>query len=131
VGRDRYWDLLDQPDVLLIELGFGEPRGQPFHGATKNPGEWLTILESDHRDIFLFALSVDKTECLRRVKERGDLSAEAAANAWDRYAPGAVCSTALFTSRLQPPRSEKVLNTQIYDLDTTIKVIINTTVSSG
>ena len=55
-GRDRYWDLLNQPDILLIELGWGEPFGERFAGATRNPGEWLSVLDADRREVVLFCL---------------------------------------------------------------------------
>jgi hypothetical protein len=124
-GPDRYWDLRNQPDILLIELGFGEPFREPFAGATKNPSGWVSILDSDRREICLFCLTVDKRECLRRVAARGDMSAAAASAAWDRYAPGQVCSSQAFTSRLSPPRTEHTVNTQALDPTSTVRLLVD------
>ena len=33
----RYWDLRDPRKVLIVELGWGEPLGGRFPGATRNP----------------------------------------------------------------------------------------------
>ena len=37
VGSCRYWDLRNPPDFLIVELGYGEPDGEAFPGATKCP----------------------------------------------------------------------------------------------
>jgi hypothetical protein len=98
-GRDRYGDLRGQPDVLLIELGYGEPLGESFAGATKNPREWLSVIENDGRAVVFFVLDIDRPECLYRVAARGDLSPRYAEIAWERYAPGGICSSQAFSSR--------------------------------
>lgn len=36
-GSSRYGDLGGQPEVLIIELGYGEPAGEGFPCATRNP----------------------------------------------------------------------------------------------
>lgn len=121
----RYWDLRDQPDVLLIELGYGEPLGEVFAGATKNPGEWVSILEADRREVFFFLLDIDKAECLRRVAARGNLASQYTEMAWNRYAPGAVCSSAAFSSRIGSRHSEDVINTKDKDLAAAVKHILD------
>ncbi len=55
----RYSDLVSESPILLVELAYGEPAGDVFPGATKNPAEWADILRKDRREIFLFKLSAD------------------------------------------------------------------------
>ena len=124
-GPSRYGDLGCQPQVLIIELGYGEPAGEGFPGATRNPREWISNLENDGREVFFFLLHVDKSECLRRVAARGNLSPGYAAMAWDRFAPCAVCSSAAFTSRIGDSYSEDTLSTMDKDPTATVKQILD------
>ena len=123
-GPTRYGDLSGQPDVLIIELGYGEPAGETFPGASKNPREWLSRLEEERREVFFFMLHIDRSECLRRVTGRGNMHPAYAAMAWDRYAPGGACSSAAFSSRIGSSCVETTLSTQDSDLAAAVAQII-------
>lgn len=123
-GSARYADLDGQPEVLVIELGYGEPEGEGFAGATKNPREWLAALEREGRAVHSFVLNVDKEECLRRVAARGNMPSWYAAGAWDRYAPGGVCCTTTFSPRLGGFFAETIIDTQTSDLAASVAQII-------
>lgn len=123
-GTCRYWDLRNQPDVLIIELGYGEPAGESFPGATKNPREWVSILENDGREVFFFLLDIQESETKRRVSIRNDLSLAYAKVAHDRYKPGGVCSSATFSPLLGAAHSEETINTEQQDLATTVARIV-------
>ncbi len=123
-GPIRYGDLSGQPDVLIIELGFGEPVGEKFLGATKNPREWLSSLEQEGREIFLFVLHIERSECLRRVTARGNMHPAYAGMAWDRYAPGGTCSSTAFSSRIGSSCVETTVSTQDLDLGAAVAQIL-------
>jgi len=125
-GPCRYWDLLNQRDVLLIELGFGEPAGEAFPGVSKNPSEWLTILNADGRRVFFFLLHIPKAECLRRVAARGNLSPAYTEHAWQRYAPGGDCSGPVFGGCFASPISETAIDTMAHSLPQTVEIILRT-----
>ena len=120
----RYWDLRDQSDVLIIELGYGEPLSESFTGATKNPREWISILENDGREVFFFLLQISQSEAVRRVSRRTDLTSEYAQAAHDRYKEGGVCSSATFSALLSNGHSEETINTEETDLVTTVVRIV-------
>lgn len=125
-GIGRYDDLRGHSDYLLIELGYGEPLGEGFEGATKNPAEWVAVLEDDERQPFFFLLDVGKDECLRRVAARGNMNRQYAEAAWLRYAQGRVCSSSAFTSRLGSEYAERGLDTEVKDLETVVADILET-----
>lgn len=70
-GTGRYEDLRGhQDDVIVVELGWGEPAGEGFQGATRNPAEWFNILQQEGRDLFLIRLEADSAELVRRAEHR-------------------------------------------------------------
>ena len=109
-GHCRYWDLRDQPDVLIIELGYGEPEGRSFLGATKNPREWVSILENDGREIFFFLLQVSQCEGKRRKKAKGDPAYSP--EAYKRYEAEGECSHTVFSALLGNGHSEETIDTE-------------------
>lgn len=113
-GHCRYWDLRDQPDVLIIELGYGEPHGGSFLGATKNPREWVSILENDGREIFFFLLQVSQCEGQRRKKAKGDpvYSPEV----YKRYEADGECSHTVFSALLGNGHLEEPIDTEKTDV---------------
>ena len=123
-GFCRYWDLRDQSDVLIIELGYGEPVDESFPGATKNPREWISILESDGREVFFFLLQIAQSETVRRVSTRNDLTPDYAKAAHDRYNQGAVCCSATFSALIGTSHSEETINTEEKDLAATVTRIV-------
>jgi hypothetical protein len=123
-GTCRYWDLQNEPDVLIIELGYGEPADGSFPGATKNPREWITVLENDGRAVFFFLLEVSESEALKRVALRNDLTADYTKAAHDRYKQGAVCSSAVFSALIGAGQSEETINTELLDLAPTVARIV-------
>lgn len=123
-GTCRYWDLRNQPEVLIIELGFGEPHGDGFPGATKNPREWVSVLENEGREIFFFLLDIQESESQKRVNSRNDLNPEYVKEAHDRYKQGAVCSSASFSALLGAVHKEETINTQEQALAETVARIV-------
>lgn len=75
----RYGDLKANVDFLILELCCGEPLDASFKGATRNPREWVSILESEGRRIHSFCLWTDagtwKKRLLKKVPN-GDPVAE-------------------------------------------------------
>ena len=70
-GQARYEDLRGLTDhVVVLELGWGEPIGEGFPGATRNPAEWAQILTNEGRELRLFRLTGRPAEIVRRAKER-------------------------------------------------------------
>jgi hypothetical protein len=71
-GEGRYADLKAPEDVLVLELCRGEPPDESSLGATRNPREWVSILESEGRQIHAFLLWADhvtwKQWLLKKVK---------------------------------------------------------------
>jgi hypothetical protein len=123
-GIGRYADLRNQPDVLIIELGFGEPYGQAFPGATKNPAEWVRILKEEGREIFYFVLQLSLAQTIRRVRQRSDIPIEVAELAHHRYDSGAVCSNEIFSSLVGAP--QQVIDTEQVNFKETIAKILTT-----
>ena len=109
-GHCRYWDLRDQPEVLIIELGYGEPHGRSFLGATKNPREWVSILENDGREIFFFFLQVSEDEGRRRKKAKGD--PEYPPDVYKRYEGEGECSHVVFSALLGNGHPEEPIDTE-------------------
>lgn len=108
-GQCRYWDLVDNSDVLIVELGYGEPAPEVFFGATRNPGEWLSVLEAAGREVFFFLLSVPLAEAIERKQGRMDSAYVQVAHR--RYDDGEVCSHEVFFSRVSKPFSEPLIRT--------------------
>ena len=70
-GSGRYADLRGHASaVLALELGWGEPEGEEFAGATRNPREWYDVLQSEGRDIVLVRLEASETNLVARVRSR-------------------------------------------------------------
>src|SRR6266851_3143086 len=69
----RYADLKTPEDFLILELCCGEPGDCSFSGATRNPREWVSILENERREIRAFLLWTDLDTWRRRLlkKEKG------------------------------------------------------------
>jgi hypothetical protein len=72
-GPDRYKDLRSQDDVLVMELGCGEPTDFSFRGATRNPGEWLQVLRDEHRQLHAVLLWGEWDAVERRAQRRGTI----------------------------------------------------------
>lgn len=123
-GSTRYGDLSGQPEVLIIELGYGEPADEKFLGATKNPREWLNSLEQEGREVFFFMLHIEKLECLRRVTAKGNMNTAYAEMAWDRYAPAGTCGSTAFSSRVGSSYVETTVSTQDSALGAAVAQII-------
>ena len=67
----RYADLqLATEPVLVVELAWGEPDGLVFPGATTGADEWIGILQRAKREIFLFFLTAEWTDILKRLRDR-------------------------------------------------------------
>ncbi len=122
VGHCRYWDLLDQPEVLIIELGYGEPAGGSFLGATKNPREWVSVLENDGREIFFFLLHVSQSEGARRKKAKRDPVYRL--EVYKRYEREGECSHIVFSALLGNGHSEETIDTEKTSLDSTVDQIV-------
>jgi hypothetical protein len=110
--------------MLILELGYGEPEDESYPGATKNPREWISILENDGRDIYCFVLQIPEAETLQRVQRRHDLLADYAKMAHDRYKPGGVCDSPNFTRLMGRGLSEETIDTNQHDLATTVARIV-------
>jgi hypothetical protein len=69
-GTDRYDDIRDAPEpVLVIELAHGEPDdGSP--GPTRGANEWVSELQRAGRTVHPFQLRIDGQDGLRRLLER-------------------------------------------------------------
>lgn len=120
-GRCRYWDLRDQRDVLIIELGYGEPHDGSFLGATKNPREWVSILENDGREIFFFLLQVSQSEGVRRKKAKGDPMYPS--EVYNRCEAEGECSRTVFSALLGNGHAEETINTEETNLDAVVERI--------
>ncbi len=123
-GRNRYDDLSAACDVLVIELGYGEPEPEQFLGATKNPAEWLHILESDRREVFFFLLWSPVSDSLMR--KDGRMHESYAREAHERYDEGNVCSQSVFLPRLPRPTTEPLIRTDQQSIDATVNQILTT-----
>ncbi len=65
-GPGRYADLKATEDLLVLELGCGEPCAG-VAGATLNPREWVSILEAEGRQVHAFLLWTDYDTWQRRL----------------------------------------------------------------
>lgn len=101
-GVGRYSDLGSKvEDTLIIELGFGEPIGESFPGATRDPTAWLRVLAQADRSVHLFLLQPPLEETFRRIlKDRPPHLQQYYRCAALRYETGGVCSHEAFTERL-------------------------------
>lgn len=121
-GHCRYWDLLDNSDVLIVELGYGEPSPEEFFGASRNPGEWLNILETAGREVFFFLLWIPVAETIRR--KQGRMDPAYAREAHQRYDEGNVCSQTAFLTRLPRRFPELLIRTDQQPLQVTVDQIL-------
>ena len=70
-GPDRYAEIASATDnVLLIELGCGEPVDLSFDGATRGAAEWISVLQRSGREVFGFRLCADPDDAAKRIEER-------------------------------------------------------------
>lgn len=69
-GEGRYADLKTSDDLLVLELGCGEPVGWVFEGATRNPGEWVEVLEREGRQIYSFLLTAEHATWRKRMLKK-------------------------------------------------------------
>lgn len=80
-GPASYEDLRGRgEDVLIAELGWGEPSDTSFEGATRNPGVWRSVLEADGRAVIHVLLKADRKEEVTRLSSREGCSVEQASN---------------------------------------------------
>lgn len=78
-GPASYEDLRGRgEDVLIAELGWGEPDDMTFEGATRNPGVWRSVLEADGRAVIHVMLKADRKEEVTRLSSREGCTAEQA-----------------------------------------------------
>lgn len=79
-GEDRrYADLTASMKLLILELCSGEPYDWSSKGATRNPREWIGILQQEHREIQSFLLWTDYETWKKRLLSKvpaGDAGAE-------------------------------------------------------
>ncbi|MCI0589042.1 MAG: hypothetical protein L0323_19670 [Planctomycetes bacterium] len=121
----RYADLVSNAETLIIELGFGEPAGESFPGATREPAAWLKVLREAGRSIHLFLLMPPLKETLRRIgADRGAQSRLYFGDAARRYEPGGVCSPDAFKERIGDAYTEEVIDTSLESPEATAERIL-------
>jgi hypothetical protein len=70
-GRLRYQDLAHAAEqVLLVELGWGEPLDQSSPGATTNPDEWYKVLLNAGRFVRPFLFCADEETARSNIRDR-------------------------------------------------------------
>ena len=70
-GPQPYADLAAASDeVLVIEIGCGEPCDLRFPGATQGAAEWIEVLRRSNRRILAFELRMDWDDARARLWER-------------------------------------------------------------
>jgi hypothetical protein len=94
-GDGRYADLRDPSDILLVELAYGEPTHEGL-GATRNPREWIDILEGNERELFFFILKTRSRDSLREFGRRRRGDDPLAETVYDAYDRGC-CTTEAFS----------------------------------
>jgi hypothetical protein len=68
-GTSRYRDLATSTlPVLVAELGCGEPVDLLSNGATRNPMEWMRVLQSVGREVYCFRLWSSWCEIEERMR---------------------------------------------------------------
>lgn len=112
LGICRYWDLFDESPVLIVELGYGEPHGDAFHGATRNPREWLTLLEASGRRPLFFLIWAPWEETRTRLLKRRITNPDAGRGDHRRYDEGEVCSSSQFIARVGTAYTETRIETK-------------------
>jgi hypothetical protein len=125
---DPYADLRVDAQVLIIELGFGEPVAQRFAGATRNPAKWLGVLSEENRSTYLFLLKPPLAEVLRRIAVDRSIAMHAYyRTAAHRYESGGVCSPTAFGARLGEGFTETYIDTSsesaVQSADRILKVV--------
>ena len=94
LAGEAYSDLNTGADVLLVELGFGEPVGEAFAGATRDPMKWLNVLANGGRSVHLFLLKPPFDEVRHRIaKDRPPHMHQYFLDAARRYESGGICSS--------------------------------------
>ncbi len=121
----RYSDLASDVQTLIIELGFGEPAGESFAGATRDPNAWLKVLRESGRSVFLFLLQPPLEETFRRIgKDRPGDSHQYYRCAALRYESGGVCSRDAFKERIGDAYTERTVDTSQEPKETTARQIV-------
>lgn len=121
----RYSDLISPVDTLIIELGFGEPVGESFHGATRDPGAWSRVLREAGRSVKLFLLKPPITEVFRRISmDRPSHLQEYFRCAALRYENGGVCAHEVFMERIGSAYSEIPIDTSRDSKEKTVARIL-------
>jgi hypothetical protein len=70
-AEGRYADLAtDSHQILVVEVGCGEPIDLSFPGATRNATEWVDVLRRAGREIFPFLLTADWDDVVDRLDTR-------------------------------------------------------------
>jgi hypothetical protein len=69
-GPDRYQDLRTKDSLLVFEIGCGEPCQMHCSGATRNPEEWLAVLQQEGRRLSAFRLWADWPAVEQRARTR-------------------------------------------------------------
>ena len=125
-GVDPYADLRVNVNILIIELGFGEPVGEMFAGATRNPSGWLRVLADEGRTVHLFLLKPPLGEVFRRIEhDRHSDSQLYFRCAALQYEPNGVCSAEIFKERLGGAYQEVCVDTSLESESETARRIMN------
>jgi hypothetical protein len=130
-GREtsRYPELVSDARVLIIELGYGEPFDPAELGATRNPMEWVSVLEAGGRRTVFFLLTVPVDIALMRNRVRPEqkrLRDDVVVEAHARYAADGPCSSQRFLARLGNDTSETVIHTDKLQIDGAATHVIDT-----
>ena len=121
----RYSDLASDVQTLIVELGFGEPVGESFAGATRDPNAWLKILRESGRSVFLFLLQPPLEETFRRIaRDRPGHSHQYFRCAALRYESGGVCSRDAFRERIGHAYAERTIDTSEETKEATARRIV-------
>jgi hypothetical protein len=67
-GTGRYQDLRTIDPLLVFEIGCAEPMQMHCNGATRNPKEWLAVLQQERRELAVFQLWADWPAVERRAR---------------------------------------------------------------
>jgi hypothetical protein len=69
-GPARYADLKRNDDAIVFEIGCAEPMDLREPGATRNPQEWLQVIQREQRKLFAFKLWADWNAIEIRARQR-------------------------------------------------------------
>jgi hypothetical protein len=124
---DAYRDLKASVDTLVVELGFGEPAGESFAGATRDPASWLAVLADDDRSTYMFLLKPSLEELRRRiVRDRDPRLVAYFVDAALKYETGGLCSYDAFSSRLPAGTAETLIDTSLEPMTRVVDRIMAT-----